>query len=242
MFFRPATMRKLVIKRGDNSHLLIGPANKLNPCRLAKRRLSAVSGNHKTARELLAIRKRELGKPRRKTLRGQRMAGHQRDVGRCLNRIKKATQQMVVLHHLGRRGLPGARFAELQQHRPGFGTTAIGHNDFVHRLHVRGHMLPHPQGLEHAFGAGGNRRGAGIIIAGKRLPRIPAINDGHGQRASGPVPAKGEAGGQPIQRRADDNDIKGLAHDAIKNAHNPSQSRQSLFMMKNLSRSGILPK
>ena len=81
MFFGPAPMRKLVIKRGDNSHLLIGPANKLNPGSLAKRRLSAVSGNDETARELLAIRKRELGKPRRKTLLGHRMACHQRDVG-----------------------------------------------------------------------------------------------------------------------------------------------------------------
>jgi hypothetical protein len=46
------------------------------------------------------------------------------------------------------------------------------------------------------------------------------------------VPAKGQASRQSIQRRADDNDIKGLAHDAIKNAHNPGQSRQSLFVIK----------
>ena len=68
MFFRPAAMRKRVIKRGDNAHLLIGPTNKLNPCRLAKRRLSTISGDDETARELFAIRKRELGKPWRKPL------------------------------------------------------------------------------------------------------------------------------------------------------------------------------
>ena len=101
MFFRPAPLRTPALKSGDNSHLVIGPADKLDSCGLAERRLSPVSGNNEAACELLAIGKRELGKPRRKTLLRYRMSRHQRDVGRFLDRINKALQQMVVLRHEG---------------------------------------------------------------------------------------------------------------------------------------------
>jgi hypothetical protein len=95
---------------------------------------------------------------------------------------------------------------------------------------MRGNALPNTQSFEHSFGAGGYRRRPPITVSRKRKPRVLAVDEGNRQRTPGSVPAKGKASGQPIEGGAYDNDIKSLAHDGIKNAHNPVQSRQSLFL------------
>ena len=76
----------------------------------------------------------------------------------------------------------------------------------------------------------------------QNVPWIRAINDGNGQRTPGPVPAKGETGSQSIQRPANHNDIKALAHDGPKNAHNSKPVKTIIFCDIKLGRFDILPK